>query len=142
MISTYTKASRPRKGLARSVFAVLTGLVLNAALSLGADQVFHELAVYPPWGEPMRQTSDNVLALSYRIIFALLASYAAGRLAPFAPLKHALVLGGIALVLSAIGAYVGVVMVDLGPAWYPLSLVVISLPCAWFGGVLAERHRS
>jgi hypothetical protein len=115
---------------------------MNAALSLGADQVFHELAVYPPWGEPMRQTSDNLLALSYRFIFAVLACYAVGRLAPFAPVTHALVLGGTALVLSAIGAYVGIAVVDLGPAWYPLSLVVISLPCAWLGGVLAERHRS
>ncbi|HUO58648.1 MAG TPA: hypothetical protein VMV05_10785 [bacterium] len=26
-----------------------------------------------------------------------------------------------------------------GPHWYPLSLAVISLPCAWLGGWIFER---
>ena len=27
---------------------------------------------------------------------------------------------------------------EFGPHWYPLALVVLSLPCAWVGGKLAQ----
>ena len=29
-------------------------------------------------------------------------------------------------------------MWDYGPAWYPLSLIILSLPYAWLGGRLYE----
>lgn len=30
--------------------------------------------------------------------------------------------------------------IDWGPAWYPIALVLVTLPCAWLGGKLAERR--
>jgi ABC-type xylose transport system permease subunit len=50
----------------------------------------------------------------------------------------ALALGVVGLVLSLVGAIAAINM-DLGPAWYPIALVVTALPCAWLGGVL---HRA
>ena len=50
---------------------------------------------------------------------------------------HALILGGIGLVLSTVAAIVTIPM-DLGPAWYPIALAVISLPCGRLGGKLRE----
>lgn len=29
--------------------------------------------------------------------------------------------------------------VDVGPAWYPIALVLTAVPCAWLGGAL---HRT
>ncbi|MEO8573573.1 MAG: hypothetical protein ABI481_06360 [Pyrinomonadaceae bacterium] len=29
--------------------------------------------------------------------------------------------------------------IDLGPAWYPIALAILSVPCAWIGWILAER---
>ena len=38
-------------------------------LSLGTDQLFHALGVYPAWGQPMRDTGLLLLALGYRFIY-------------------------------------------------------------------------
>ncbi len=116
---------------------MLLGLVAIFVLSLGTDQVLHVLEVYPPWGEPMRETGDNLLALSYRLVFSTAGCYLTARFAPHAPMKHALALGAIGVVLSSAGAIAAIPM-DLGPVWYPIALVLSSLPCAWFGGVLAR----
>jgi hypothetical protein len=47
-------ASENRGNTGLSIAAVLAGFFAVAAASLGTDQVFHLLKVYPPWGEPMR----------------------------------------------------------------------------------------
>lgn len=132
-MTTGTTETRDRSNVLRSIGAVVAGLLAIFVLSLGTDQIFHSLGVYPPWGEPMRETGDNLLALAYRCIYAIFGCYLAARLAPQNPMRHALILGGIGMVLSTLGA-VGATQMDLGPLWYPVSLVLTSLPCAWLGG--------
>lgn len=127
----------PRR-LGRSAGAILLGFVAVVALSLGTDQLLHTLAIYPPWGQPMRDPGLNLLALAYRCVYAILGSWIAARLAPRRPMRHALILGGIGFVLGAAGAIVAVGQ-DLGPLWYPIALVVTALPCAWLGGRLYGR---
>ena len=127
----------PRSPL-RSTVAIVLGLVAVIVLSLGTDQVMHMLGVYPPWGETMPDTGDNLLALVYRCVYAVIGSYLAARLAPRNPMRHAVILGAIGLVLGTIGAIASIPM-KLGPAWYPISLAVTALPCGWLGGVL---HRA
>ena len=123
----------------RSVFAVAAAIVANAGLSLGIDQVFHTLSVYPPWGQPMHDTWLNLLALSYRIVFGVLAGYLVARLAPRAPMRHAAILGAIALVLSTLGAVGAITQYDLGPDWYPIALAITAFPCVWFGATIGCR---
>jgi len=125
----------PSRRIWRSVGAILAALVANVVLSLALDQFFHTVDVYPPWGVPMEETGDNLLALSYRIAFGVLSGYIAARLAPRAPMAHALIVGGIGVVLSLLGL-LAAMQVDLGPIWYPLALVIAALPCAWLGGRL------
>jgi hypothetical protein len=110
-------------------------------LSLGTDQVFHSHGVYPRWGEPMRETTLNLLALGYRLAYDTFGCYLTAKLAPRNPMRHALTLGGIGFVLSSLGA-AGAIMQDLGPAWYPVLLALSSLPTAWLGGALAQRTTS
>lgn len=126
--------------LARSIGAVIAGFVAIFVLSLAVDQVFHVLGVYPAWGEPMRETSDNALALSYRLVIDVFGCWLCARLAPRRPTKHALVLGALGFVLSSFAA-VMLIPMDLGPAWYPIALALSSLPCAWLGGRLAAGGR-
>ncbi len=132
---------QPRR-VGRSILAVLVGLVVVFVLSLGTDQLFHVLGIYPPWGQAMNDTGDNVLALSYRLVFNVLGCYLAARLAPRNPMRHAMILGAIGLVLSIVGA-IGAISMKVGPAWYPILLALSALPCAWVGGMLhAQRHRT
>ncbi len=125
----------PRRAL-RSIAAILAGFVATVVLSLGTDQLLHSLEVYPPWGEPM-SNALLLLATAYRSVYAVAGSYIAARLAPSRPMRHALVLGAVGLVVSTAGT---VATWNAGPAfepkWYPLSLIAIAMPCAWAGGML------
>ena len=142
MTSQIEQASTHPRRLWRSTAAVLSGFIAVVVLSLGTDQVLHTLDVYPPWGQPMHDTGLNLPALTYRIVYAVIGSYIAARFAPRNPMRHALALGIVGLVLSLAGAIAAIGMADLGPNWFPIALVVTALPCAWLGGVLHRRRQS
>jgi hypothetical protein len=74
-IAPANAAAGHRRLSLRSVVAVASGFVAVVVLSLVTDEVMHVLQVYPPWGEPMNDTGDNLLALSYRCVFGVLGSY-------------------------------------------------------------------
>lgn len=124
----------------RSVWAVVAGIVVGIVLTLATDMVLHAVGVYPPWGQPV-SSGPLALATAYRAVFGVVAAYVTARLAPYRPMAHALAGGFLGLVVSAIGA---VVTWNKGPAfgphWYPVTLVLIALPCAWLGGRLASRN--
>jgi surface polysaccharide O-acyltransferase-like enzyme len=126
----------------RSAGAVLFGFITVVVLSLGTDQILHVLKVYPPWGQPMYEPGLNLLALAYRTVYAILGSYLAAKFAPRAPMRHAMALGVIGLILSTAGAITAITKYNLGPAWYPIALVITALPCAWIGGALYRRRHS
>jgi hypothetical protein len=125
-------AAAPRRRW-RSVRAVAAGFLAVVVLSLVTDEVLHLLQVYPPWGQPMPVPSLNLLALTYRSIYTVIGMYLTAKLAPRAPMRHALIGGAIGTVIAAAGA-VATVPMKLGPAWYPIALAVTALPLAWLGG--------
>ena len=135
MTSSITQTSTKSGSLLRSTGALLLGFVAVVVLSLGTDPIFHSLKVYPPWDQPMHEPSLNLLALSYRIVYSILGSHIAARLAPRNPMRHAMILGFIGFPISLVGAVVAI-MTNLGPPWYPIMLAVTTIPCAWLGGVL------
>lgn len=128
---------QPRR-IGRSIAAIVIAFFAVAILSLAVDQLLHVLHVYPPWGQPMWEPSLNLLALGYRIVFTIAGGFIAARLAPHAPVRHAVILGMIGLVPAIAGAIVGITRGDLGPSWYPIALVIVSVPCTWIGGLLEE----
>ena len=134
---TAATTTEPRR-LGRSVLAVVAALAAVFVLSLGTDEILHLLQVYPPWGQRM---SDPLFALAtgYRVVFNVAGGYIAARLAPSAPMRHALALGIVGLVLSIGGVAVAVAKPELGPMWYPVVLLVVAVPCAWLGGAWYRR---
>lgn len=124
----------------RSTCAVLAGWVLVVALSLGTDHLLQQFKVFPGWGQPIFDPGLNLLALSYRCLFSCLGSFLAGRLAPHRPMLHAMILGVMGLLFSLLGA-MAAIQNHFGPSWYPLALAAAALPCAWFGGWLAQIRR-
>jgi hypothetical protein len=138
-VSASTPAVQPPpRRLGRSVAAVAIGFVTVVGLSLGTDQVFHVLGVYPPWSQPMRDPALNLLALTYRCVYGVAGSYLMARLAPHSPMRHVWVGAAIGFALSTAGA-VATIPMDLGPAWYPILLALSAWPTAWVGGMLHRR---
>jgi peptidoglycan/LPS O-acetylase OafA/YrhL len=133
------ETKRPRRIL-RRIGAVLAGLLVVGILDNTIDLILHQTGVYPPWFQPMR-TSLWLLAIGYRTVDGIIGGYVVARLAPDRPIAHALVLGIIGILLST----VGVVATwskgpEFGPKWYPLTLVVIALPCSLIGGLIRARQ--
>jgi hypothetical protein len=134
-MSDIIETKRPRR-TTRSVGAVLAGFLAIVIISVATDGAMHATGVFPPLGAPM---SDALflLATAYRIVYSVAGCYIAARLAPDRPMPHALALGVVGVVVSAVGA---VATWNRGPAfgphWYPLALIALAMPCAWLGGKL------
>jgi peptidoglycan/LPS O-acetylase OafA/YrhL len=124
----------------RSILAVVAGIVVGAVLTTIVDIMLHAIGVYPPWGQPV---SDGplLLATAYRAVFGVVGCYIAARLAPYRPMQHALAAGAVGVIVSAVGAAVTWTRGPaFGPHWYPIALIVITMPCAWLGGKLVDMH--
>jgi hypothetical protein len=122
----------------KSIGAVFSGLIFIFVTHIGTDAVMHAIGVFPPAGQPMFGTGQLLIASLYRGLYSVIGCYIAARLAPKNPMRHALVLGGIGVLLSTGGA---IALWDYGPGWYPLSLIALSLPYAWVGGKFFEVRR-
>lgn len=140
MTNTKTLPPSSSRKILRRIGAVFAGLVLVVILDIAIDVFMHATGIYPPWFQPMR-TSLWLLAIGYRMIDGTIGGYVAARLAPDRPMAHALALGIIGFVMSVAGLVAtwnrGP---EFGPKWYPLALVVVSLPCALLGGFLRARQ--
>jgi hypothetical protein len=124
----------------RSIVAVLAGAFVGIVLSLITDFAMEKIGLIPGPGLP---ATDGPLAIAtvYRTLYGVIGAYVAARLAPSRPMLHAIVLGFLGFVVSIIGAVATWNHVpSLGPHWYPVLLVVLALPTAWFGGRLVERR--
>jgi hypothetical protein len=115
----------------RSILAVFIGLVVIVLLSLVTNMLVRFLDVLP-YGDP-------AAALIYRSVYMVLGGYISARLAPSNPMQHAVILGGVQFVLFSISAIILIPMQFFGPAWYYLGLIVLTLPCSWFGGILQKK---
>ena len=130
---------KPRR-IGRSILAVLMGIVAGVAVTLATDFVLHAIHLFPPWDQ---RVPDGLLALAtaYRTVYSVGASYLTARLAPYSPMKHALVGGLIGFIVSLAGA---IATWNGGPQfqshWYPVALVLLAIPCAWVGGMLHLRQ--
>jgi hypothetical protein len=125
----------PSRRLGRRLLAVFAGLLANAIPATAIDAALHASGVYPPVGVRM---SDALflLALSYRLVLGVAGSHLTARLAPDRPMHHALALGVVGVLLGTAGA---IAYWDQGSAWYPLTLIALTMPCAWLGGRFFRR---
>jgi hypothetical protein len=123
----------------KSIGAVLAGLVFILVTHLGVDRVLEAAGIFPPHEQGLHTPWMLILATAYRVLLSIVGCYITARLAPSKPVAHALVLGSIGVVGSLAGLSVAISQ-NLSPAWYPIGLAILSLPCAWVGGKLAERR--
>lgn len=125
-----------KKELLKSIGAVLAGFVLLVTLSIVMDSILEKIGALKT--DPFNENPSwlIILLILYRTIFNACGSYLTARLAPNKPMKHALILGSIGVVLTIVGL---IAMWEIPPRWYPISLIILTLPAAWVGGKIGMR---
>ena len=122
----------------RGAGAILAGLVANALLSTATDIALVAAQVFPPLSEFGRPASFSdsllLLALAYRTLYGIFGCYLTARLAPHSPMGHALILGGIGVVIGTVGA---IATWNEWTSWYSLAIIAVTLPSSWIGARLA-----
>jgi hypothetical protein len=116
----------------RSSVAVVVGVGANM-LAIPLDVALHSAGVFPAVGE-----GPYVLALAYRVAFATLGGWLTARLAPSSPMKHGWILGVVGVVFASLGA---AAQWSAGHHWYPLAIVLLSLPATLAGARRFVRSR-
>ena len=117
----------------KSIVAGLAGIATAVVPTIATDALLHTIGVFPPPGQPVGD-GPFVLATIYRVIYGIVGAYVTARLAPNRPMAHCLVLGALGTLITIAGT---IATWNKGPAfgphWYPLALVVLSVPQSWAG---------
>jgi hypothetical protein len=120
----------------RSIGAIAAGLFVIIGVTTLVDIVLHVTGVFPPMDQPINDALA-LLATSYRIVISVGGAWLTARLAPNQPMKHAMILGYVGVVLGLAGV-VATWNLGLGPRWYSVLLVVLAIPQCWAGGKIYE----
>jgi hypothetical protein len=122
----------------KSIWAVVAGVLFIIVVTTIVDLVLHLTGVYPGVGEPL---SDQlaVLATAYRVVIGIAGGWLTARLAPQAPMKHAMILGYVGTALGIVGV-LATWNKGLGPAWYPIALAALAIPQSFAGGKIFEAR--
>ena len=134
MDSTAENSHQKSGNILLSILAVFAGFVFSAAASVGTDVAMGKAGLAPSLSE---HWPDKLLAVAtvYRTIYGVLSSWITARLAPKAPMGHALIGGAIGTALGIVGVVVNM-QKHMGADWYPIVLVILTMPAAWLGGKL------
>jgi hypothetical protein len=121
----------------KSVWAVVAGVLFIIVVTSIVDILMHLIHFYPGWTTPIND-GQAAGATAYRIVISVAGAYLTCWLAPQRPMKHAIILGLIGILLGSLGV-VGNMVKSMGPMWYPVALVVLALPQCWLGAWLYEK---
>jgi hypothetical protein len=132
------RASNPLYMIRKSIWAVIAGLLLITVLSVGADSLVRTLfpAAFGPAGQVQSRVAGMATIL-YAAAFGAFGSYLTARLAGARPIMHAMIVGGIVLLIVLIELARSW---QLAPLWFNLGFVAMILPSAWLGGLMRARQ--
>lgn len=116
----------------KSIWAIVAGILAIIIVTTVVDLVLHAVHVFPPMDQPIGD-GLALLATSYRVVISVAGAYLTAQLAPDRPMRHAMILGYVGVVLGLVGV-VATWNLGLGPRWYPIALVVLAIPQCWAGG--------
>jgi hypothetical protein len=119
----------------KGIGAILAGIIFIVVTHTGTDFLLEKLGIFPPPGQGFNITWMVLTATIYRSIYTVGGGYLTAVLAPAPRMRYVMILGVFGLVMGTLGAIITIPM-KLGPAWYPIALAVLALPCVWLGGRL------
>jgi uncharacterized protein involved in response to NO len=116
----------------KSIGAIVVGVISVFVLSFLTDTALEKtgLMKIPFSTNPLWLM---IFVTIYRNVFVVISSYITAKLAPNNPIIHSIIFGGIGFVLGIVGT---IIMWQEPPHWYPIALVILGIPCAWYGGKL------
>jgi len=117
-----------------SIRAVAAGVLFIIVVTTIVDLALHAAGIFRSAKEPLTDALALV-ASSYRLVIGIAGGWFTARLAPDRPMRHALILGCVGVVLGVVGVVV-TWNLGLGPRWYPVSLAVLAIPQCWLGGLI------
>jgi len=126
------------KTVLKSIGAIVAGFATIVILSVTTDIILENAGIMIT--EPFAKNPVwlIVIIIAYRTVFNTFGCYLTARLAPSKPMKHAIILGIIGVLLATVGL---IVMWDVPPRWYPITLIILTMPAAWFGGYLFFKQQ-
>jgi hypothetical protein len=126
-----------KKNLLKSIRAVFAGFIFVVVLSILTDILLIKTGLMK---QPFYLNSAGFIlfVIFYRCLYGITGSYFTAKLSPNKPMKHAIIGGVIGFFIAILGA---VAMWSTPPHWYPLTLIITILPCAWLGAKLFIKQR-
>lgn len=114
----------------RLILSIIAGFLFTAIITTAVDHILHVTKVFPPYGEPFRETGLLILAFAYRALFAITGSYITARIAKEKARKAVLILGCIGTVAWLAGL---IQFWNLAPVWYNIGGLISAIPYAFIG---------
>jgi len=120
----------------KSVGSVAAGFITVVVLSVVTDLLLEKFGVFPSQDPSQYVQWMLGLALAYRLVYALAGGYVAAALAPNRPMRHVLILAIFGFAFGGLGSLANADKSTAATAWYPIALVILSVPAVWLGGKL------
>jgi phosphate/sulfate permease len=126
-----------KKNLLKSIWAVFAGFIFVVILSILTDVLLIKTGLLK---QPFHLNSKGfiLIIVFYRCLYGIIGSYFTAKFSPNKPMTHAIIGGAIGFVIAILGA---VTMWSASPHWYPVSLIITTLPCAWLGAQLFIKQK-
>ncbi len=138
---TYTTKKQFYGGLKmRGIFAVISGFFLTFLLSRGTDIFLESTGVFPPVADQLKNGFNvmwmNMVALTYRALFAACGGYLTAVIATSRPMRQVHILAAISTAI-AIVANVALAfsptMANVLPVWFSVAMVITAYPSTLLG---------
>ncbi|HSW87789.1 MAG TPA: hypothetical protein VLG12_01360 [Candidatus Saccharimonadales bacterium] len=126
------------KKIFKSIGAVLAGFISVFILSVITDAILEKIGFFPPQSQ-LHVWWLLLIALIYRTIYTIIGGYVTASLAPAHPMRHAIILGVLGLIFGTLGVIANLDKSTPATIWYPIMIVVLSLPSVWLGGKLRTK---
>ena len=122
----------------RLIVSIVAGFFFTAISTTVVDHIFHVTKVYPPYGEPFKETGLLIMAFAYRALFAIIGGYITAKIAKKKARKAVLILGTIGTIAWLAGL---IKFWDLAPAWYSTGGLILAIPYVFIGLYIYKKSR-
>ncbi len=126
----------------RSVCAIIAGIIVLTIVSFGIEAIANPLMMHLfPRGLPDANALKNsvpahVVMFAYTFLSVMAGSYATAWISRLAPMRDAVVMGAIEVLLTAWAMHA---FPHQAPWWSWVVGMIFCIPAAWLGGVLRVR---